>query len=133
MVGDFFLHEVDGLLDEETVLLLRVVLFDPLGHQVGEHGNRVLAVSHSLLHLRAVEVSEEGEVLPGALRGLRGNNTFNRDGVLLRGLLFLLFLFLFFLFRLGTALFTYIYFFLKLLQQIIRIILTFHHAFKLLI
>lgn len=58
VVGDFLLDETESLLDEQMILLLRVILFDPLDHQVGEHCDHVLSTGNPFLHLRAVETSQ---------------------------------------------------------------------------
>lgn len=41
LVGGSFLDEIEGLLDDKSVLLLRVVLFDPFGDEVGDDRNQV--------------------------------------------------------------------------------------------
>jgi hypothetical protein len=62
-----FLGKTESLLDDQTVLMPRVVLFEPLGDQVGDDGSQVCLLLDLLPHLFAKELLNELDVFPGSV------------------------------------------------------------------
>jgi hypothetical protein len=54
LIGNFFFDKVEGLLDDQTILFLWIVLFDPFGNQIGQNSIHELSLADKLLHLPAV-------------------------------------------------------------------------------
>ena len=74
-----FLDIVKSFLDNQLVLTLRMVLFNPFGYQEGYYQKIILKFLHSLLKVLVKEWSYEFNILPTAFRWLKSYNLTNTD------------------------------------------------------